>query len=152
MTEHDFQCDIVLQLDNKFEKEIKNEDVYFTAVPNGGRRDKRTGAKLKREGVKPGVSDIIMFYFGKVFCLEIKLPPTIKINRKTGKQYKAKGYQSESQKEFQSVVEHQGHEYWLIDSNKKFEEFLCMLKNQTVTFKIKPPKVNDIAFIKVRSV
>ena len=28
------------------------------AVPNGGRRDKITGARLKAEGVKPGVPDI----------------------------------------------------------------------------------------------
>ncbi|WP_163371058.1 VRR-NUC domain-containing protein [Endozoicomonas acroporae] len=31
-------------------------------VPNGGRRDGRTGAKLKREGVKAGVPDIVVAY------------------------------------------------------------------------------------------
>ena len=30
------------------------------AVPNGGRRDAVTGAKLKAEGVVPGVSDLIL--------------------------------------------------------------------------------------------
>ena len=30
------------------------------AVPNGGRRDKVTGARLKAEGVRPGVSDLIL--------------------------------------------------------------------------------------------
>ena len=29
-------------------------------VPNGGQRNRVTGAKLKREGVKPGVPDIIV--------------------------------------------------------------------------------------------
>lgn len=39
-------------------------DVYDHAfhVPNGGRRDGRTGAKLKREGVKAGVPDIVVAY------------------------------------------------------------------------------------------
>ncbi|WP_299733881.1 VRR-NUC domain-containing protein [uncultured Endozoicomonas sp.] len=37
-------------------------EVYDHAfhVPNGGRRDGKTGAKLKREGVKAGVPDIVV--------------------------------------------------------------------------------------------
>lgn len=34
-------------------------DVLF-AIPNGGARDKRTGGRLKAEGVKAGVSDIML--------------------------------------------------------------------------------------------
>jgi len=30
-------------------------------VPNGGNRDVRTGAKMKRQGVKPGVPDVLIF-------------------------------------------------------------------------------------------
>lgn len=33
---------------------------YLLAVPNGGRRDAREGARLKAEGVKPGVSDLFL--------------------------------------------------------------------------------------------
>ena len=33
---------------------------YMFAIPNGGKRDKITGAKLKAEGVKPGVPDIML--------------------------------------------------------------------------------------------
>ena len=135
MTEHDFQCNIVLKLKNKFRKEIDSKDFCIIAVPNGGRRDKITGARLKREGVMSGVSDLIIYYFGKVFFAEIKLPPTIKVNKKTGKTYVAKGYQTQSQKDFQAIVEHQKHVYITIDSQKKFEDFLNCLSNlKTVDF------------------
>lgn len=40
--------------------------------PNGGLRDKREAAKLKAMGVRPGVSDLILFHRGKLFCLELK--------------------------------------------------------------------------------
>jgi hypothetical protein len=30
------------------------------AIPNGGKRDPRTGARMKREGVKPGVPDMFL--------------------------------------------------------------------------------------------
>lgn len=33
---------------------------YLLAIPNGGRRDAREGARLKAEGVKPGVSDLLL--------------------------------------------------------------------------------------------
>jgi hypothetical protein len=132
MTEHDFQCNIVLKLKNEFRKEIDSKDFCIIAVPNGGRRDKRTGAKLKREGVMAGVSDCIIFYLGKVFFVEIKLPPTIKVNKKTGKTYVAKGYQTQSQKDFQAIVEHQKHVYITIDSQAKYKEFLnCLQKLKT---------------------
>lgn len=42
--------------------------------PNGGWRDKRTAARFKGEGVKPGVSDIIMIFppNGHVAVAELK--------------------------------------------------------------------------------
>lgn len=33
---------------------------YLFAIPNGGRRSPREGARLKAEGVKPGVSDLLL--------------------------------------------------------------------------------------------
>lgn len=33
---------------------------YLLAVPNGGLRSKATAARLKAEGVKPGVSDLLL--------------------------------------------------------------------------------------------
>lgn len=62
------------------------------AVPNGGRRDAVTGAKLKAEGVVPGVSDLILLksnhHYGALL-IEMKTP---------------KGRQSEHQRWWQSVI------------------------------------------------
>lgn len=62
------------------------------AVPNGGRRDKVTGSKLKEEGVIAGVSDLILLksnhYYGALL---------IEMKSKDGRQ-------RESQKWWQSVV------------------------------------------------
>lgn len=33
---------------------------YLLAIPNGGNRNPREGARLKAEGVKPGVSDLLL--------------------------------------------------------------------------------------------
>jgi hypothetical protein len=33
---------------------------YLLAIPNGGRRDQREAVRLKAEGVKPGVSDLLL--------------------------------------------------------------------------------------------
>ena len=63
------------------------------AIPNGGRRDKTTGAKLKAEGVKSGVADLELAKPSRQYhalFIEMKTP---------------KGYQSYSQKCFQKEVE-----------------------------------------------
>lgn len=54
--EHDLQCACV----NWFNLQHPNMRLNLFAVPNGGRRDKVTGARLKAEGVRPGVSDLIL--------------------------------------------------------------------------------------------
>lgn len=62
------------------------------AVPNGGRRDVVTGARLKAEGVVAGVSDLILLkknrYYGALL---------IEMKKRTGKQ-------SESQKQWEQLV------------------------------------------------
>jgi len=40
--------------------EVDHPDVAFYAVPNGGKRNKKTAADLKRQGVKAGVPDLII--------------------------------------------------------------------------------------------
>jgi len=42
------------------------DEVRAFHVPNGGRRDARTGARLKREGVKAGVPDFMIVARGSV--------------------------------------------------------------------------------------
>jgi hypothetical protein len=47
-------------------------DVLWLHVPNGERRDKITGAKLKRMGVLAGASDLLLWHRGYSFALELK--------------------------------------------------------------------------------
>lgn len=47
------------------------------AVPNGGRRDAKTGARMKYEGVIRGVADLILLIPKKGYaslCIEMKTP------------------------------------------------------------------------------
>lgn len=58
---------------------------WLFAIPNGGARDKRTGAKLKAEGVKPGVPDMfLMAKRGRYAGLWIELKKPAKDGKKAG--------------------------------------------------------------------
>ena len=50
----------------------KHKDVLCFAVPNGGSRNVIEAVKLKRMGVTPGVSDLLLFHDNKSFALELK--------------------------------------------------------------------------------
>lgn len=80
------------------------------AVPNGGRRDKVSGARLKAEGVVAGVSDLILLvarhgYHG--LLIEMKTE---------------KGRQSQQQRHWQKLAEKQGYRYVVIRSIEEFIE------------------------------
>lgn len=77
------------------------------AVPNGGSRNKIEAVNLKRQGVKSGVSDVLLLIPKKGFaslCIEFKT--------KTGRQ-------SKEQKEFQQQVERCGSKYVIVRSVKQ---------------------------------
>lgn len=72
------------------------------AVPNGGRRDITTGAKLKAEGALAGVSDLILLKSTTKYSallIEMKTP---------------KGVQSESQKEWQRKITASGEYRYVV--------------------------------------
>ena len=78
------------------------------AVPNGGARNKVTGAILKAEGVVPGVSDLIFLLPNKNYhglCIEMKT--------KTGRQ-------SDSQKQWENLIKVVDYDYAIV---RTFEEF-----------------------------
>lgn len=93
--EHQIQCSCVLWFRLKYPA-LKN--ILF-AIPNGGRRDAVTGAKLKEEGATAGVSDLILLksnrYYGGL-CIEMKKPG---------------GRQSAAQKAWQKDAEANGAKY-----------------------------------------
>lgn len=75
---------------------------WLTAIPNGGYRDKITAGKLKAEGVKPGVPDLLLLVKrGKFACLwiEMKKPEVGKL--------------SKEQKEWLDQAKSQGHAAWV---------------------------------------
>lgn len=102
--EHRIQVSCVRWFRLKYPK-LKN--VLF-AVPNGGRRDAVTGAKLKDEGATRGVADLILlksnrFYGG--LAIEMKKPG---------------GCQSQAQKEWQKECEGAGNKYVVCRSLDEF--------------------------------
>lgn len=78
------------------------------AIPNGGRRDKATGARLKEEGVVAGVADLILLHAN---CEHHALL----IEMKAGK-----GRQSQSQKEWQQMISADGYKYVVCRSLEEF--------------------------------
>ena len=102
--EHKLQCACVRWFRLKFPK-LRN--ILF-AVPNGGRRDAVTGAKLKEEGATSGVSDLILIRSNRFYgalCVEMKKPG---------------GYQSPAQKEWQKDAEANGAKYVVCRSLDEF--------------------------------
>lgn len=89
------------------------EGVFF-AVPNGGKRNSRQAAWLKEEGMKAGVSDMILLkrtsQYGFLY-IENKTP---------------KGRQESEQKVFQFDVERHGGKYIIVRS---IDEFIKAIDN-----------------------
>ena len=84
------------------------------AVPNGGRRDRVTGAKLKAEGVVAGVSDLLLLVPScghGALCIEMKT---------------SRGRQTDEQKRWQQEVEHMGYRYVVCRS---LDDFMKEIKN-----------------------
>ncbi|MBK5719931.1 VRR-NUC domain-containing protein [Dysgonomonas sp. Marseille-P4677] len=82
------------------------------AIPNGGKRDKREAARLKKQGVTPGASDILCLVPNDKYnylCLETKTET---------------GTQSDEQKEFQKQVEAAGGLYLIYRSAAEGIEIL----------------------------
>ncbi len=72
------------------------------SVPNGGRRDEKTGAMLKAEGALPGVSDLILLHPGRGFY-------ALLIEMKT-----ASGKQSEKQLQWQQAITASGEYKYIV--------------------------------------
>jgi hypothetical protein len=81
MTEHQIQSAFI-QWVRLAEKQDGRLSLLF-AVPNGGQRNIVTAVKLKREGVKPGVPDImfpLVTEWGNGLAIEFKKPKTGRVS------------------------------------------------------------------------
>lgn len=96
---------------------ISNALQALFAVPNGGRRDAVTGAKLKAEGVIAGVADLILLVPCKGYG-------ALLVEMKTGK-----GKQSQAQKQWQKDITGKGEYQYVVchsfDFRKAVKEYLC---------------------------
>lgn len=108
-SEHEEQVALV----SWFRDNFTEPDYIIFAVPNGGSRGAKEAIRLKKEGVKAGVSDLIIVTHGKVIFLEMK-----KVNTKA----------STKQKEFHKNVEYLGFVsiigYGASDASEKILEVL----------------------------
>lgn len=86
--EHRIQCECV----KYFALQYPSLRGRLFAVPNGGRRDEKTAAKLKAEGVVAGVADLILLKSNRDYG-------ALLIEMKT-----LKGRQRDSQKAWQNIV------------------------------------------------
>lgn len=94
-------------------REARKPDVTVFACANAGRRSQRTGARMKAEGLMPGVADLcIMLPHGQAAWLELK---TIK------------GRQSVEQKGFEARCIRLGHPYCLARTLDEAVVFLKMV-------------------------
>ena len=78
------------------------------AVPNGGRRDAISGARLKAEGVTAGVSDLILLKSNRFYGALL-----IEVKTKIGRQ-------SKEQKEWQAKVTQDNYKYVVVRSLEDF--------------------------------
>lgn len=67
MTEHELQVACAEFLDT-----CLPDYAAWNHCPNEGKRSKRVGARLKREGLKPGWPDIEVIYRGRSIFIELK--------------------------------------------------------------------------------
>lgn len=79
------------------------------SVPNGGKRDAVTAAKMKEEGALAGVADLILLKSNKFYGALL-----IEMKTKTGNQ-------SESQKEWEQKIVNDGYKYVVVRSLDEFQ-------------------------------
>lgn len=103
--EHNLQVSCI----NWFRYQYPKMHHNLFAVPNGGRRDAKTGKALKDEGVLAGVADLILLKSNRFYG-------ALLIEMKT-----AKGQQQKSQKEWQQRITADGYKYVICRSFHDFQ-------------------------------
>lgn len=91
-----------------FRLQYPSLSMMMFAVPNGGKRDTKTGAQMKYEGCIRGVADLILLVPKKGYaslCIEMKTP---------------KGVQSEHQRTWQREAEKYRNRYVVCRSLDEF--------------------------------
>jgi hypothetical protein len=115
-SEHQIQCAVARYLDlaldgvpNCIWWAVPNGGTFASRIDSSGKRVSVAAAKAKREGLKPGVSDIMVLWGGRLICIELKT--------KTGRQ-------SPEQKQWADDATVAGAAYYVARSVEQVEEFL----------------------------
>jgi len=98
----------------QFVEALRLNNIFVFSVVNEGKKNIKTAMIHKKQGLLAGCPDLISLHKGKVYFIEMK---------------SEKGRQSESQKEFQIIVEGQGHFYQVIRTWEECENFIKILKD-----------------------
>jgi hypothetical protein len=107
ISEHRLQTLVLQHLETRARPEL-----YWFAIPNAARRSPQLAARMKAEGLRAGVADlVIMAPAGRVHWLELK----------DGR----RGVQSDAQKGFQAICGRLGHDYAVARS---LDEAIATLK------------------------
>lgn len=109
--EHRIQCSCVRWFNLKYRK-LQGR---LFAVPNGGKRDARTAAILKEEGVVAGVADLILLIPNRFYG-------ALLIEMKT-----AKGKQSQAQRQWQKLITERGEYKYIIC--RSLDEFISEVED-----------------------
>lgn len=97
----------------QFVEALRLNNIFVFSIVNEGQKNIKTAIIHKKQGLFAGCSDLIVLHKGKVYFIEMK---------------SEKGKQGESQKEFQRIVEEQGHFYQVIRTWEECEKFIESLK------------------------
>ena len=96
---------------------LRTQGYLVAAIPNGGARDKRTGATMKREGALAGHPDLNIYIDNTVVFVEVKTPT---------------GRLSEKQKQFRADAKGYTYMIWRsIDDAIEWHEYRKTLENYT---------------------
>jgi len=109
LNEDILQAQIYRWYHNEFCTKSTDPKHIIFSVPNGAFISKQQAIKLKATGLVAGVSDLIVVQPNKILFVELKIE---------------KGKQSESQKEFESIVTNLGFEYHLVRSLEQFKQII----------------------------
>lgn len=102
LSESVIQQQIILHFRNN---NLKNGNLIFS-IPNGGKSQLENSQK-KNIGMLAGASDLIVLFPNRCVFVEVKTDV---------------GYQSPTQKEFESQVKNLGFEYYLVRSLEDFKK------------------------------
>lgn len=127
------ESDLQISLVDFFDRSGPTADqAYLFSIPNGGRRDEQTGAILKAEGARAGMSDLVLLIRGgRAVFLETKLDE-VKIGDTV---LQKKTRQSTGQRQSQATVEALGFTYRVVRS---LDDFLAVLDEFEVPLRARP--------------